>query len=189
MNWFDFIAPFYEFLHPGAFRTAEKMRTLVSFYNTDKVLDLGGGTGRVAKHLANYVGQVFVADSSEAMIQKCQSHAGLTCVLAKAESLPFEDKFFDKVIIVDTFHHFQNREGAVSEIKRVLKPEGKVAIAEFNPRRLSGALVKKMESLFKLGSTFYAPDSLEDFWEARGFEVELHDADKGSYYMIARIKI
>jgi ubiquinone/menaquinone biosynthesis C-methylase UbiE len=44
------------------------------------------------------------------MIKKCKSHAGLSCVLGSADRIPFPDCYFDKVIIVDAFHHFQNQE-------------------------------------------------------------------------------
>lgn len=188
MNFFSIIAPIYEFIHFGSSRTAERIRKLVNFYNTDRVLDLGGGTGRVARHFIDDVGKVFVADSSEAMTRVCKKHTGLECALTNAESLPFENEFFDKVIMVDAFHHFSDRDKVIKEVKRVLKSEGKVVISEFNPRVLLGSIIEKIETLLRLGSTFFAPDSLKDFWEARGFKVELHDAEKGSYYMIATRK-
>lgn len=45
-------------------------------------------------------------------------------IACDAESLPFEDNFFDTVFIVASLHHFQNIERVLAEAKRVLKPGG-----------------------------------------------------------------
>ena len=52
--------------------------------------------------------------------------------VADAESLPFEDNFFDFVYSFGVVHHCPSTEKAVSEIYRVLKPEGSCYLAVYN---------------------------------------------------------
>src|SRR3989344_1166251 len=105
-GFFDITAPFYELIHPGAKKSFLKIKELGDFQKEDRILDLGGGVARVAKFFINQAKEIIVVDSSLAMIKKCQSRKGLSCILARAEELPFADNYFDKIIIVEAFHHF-----------------------------------------------------------------------------------
>jgi len=52
-------------------------------------------------------------------IEGCKKHAGLLCVFAQAEGLPFPKQSFNKIIVIDAFHHFQNQ-------KQVVKPNNDI---------------------------------------------------------------
>lgn len=188
-NFFDIVAPIYEKLHFGAQKTFDKIKSIVIFEPSDKVIDLGGGTGRIANFLTNKVNKITVVDTSEKMLKQCQQwHPELSCVHAEAQSLPFADNSVNKIIIVDAFHHFQNQEQVVKEIKRVLAENGKVVIEEFNPLKMIGKLVIIIEKLFLMGSVFYNPLSLADLFSVNGFKVRLIDENKASYYLIGEKK-
>lgn len=185
MKFFDIVAPIYEKVHFGAQKTFDKIGSIVVFEQSDKVIDLGGGTGRIANFLENKVQKVTVVDASEGMLKQCrQRHPGLSCLCAEAQSLPFADESINKVVIVDAFHHFQNQKQAIKEIKRVLAKNGKVIIAEFNPLKMVGKLVIIMEKLFLMGSVFHSPSSLANLFSSNGFKVGLIDENKASYYLI-----
>jgi len=118
-NFFDIIAPIYERIHFGAKKTFKKIESITDFQSSDNVLDLGGGTGRISRFLANRVEKIVVVDSSQKMIEGCKKHAGLLCVFAQAEGLPFPKQSFNKIIVIDAFHHFQNQ-------KQVVKPNNDI---------------------------------------------------------------
>ncbi len=184
-NFFDIVAPVYERFHFGAQKTFDKISSAVVFEQSDQVVDLGGGTGRIAKFLANKVQKVTVVDVSDEMIKQClRRHPGLSCIRADAQNLPFAGGSINKVIAIDSFHHFQDQEQVVKEIKRVLVKNGKVAVEEFNPLTITGKLAIIAEKLFRMGSVFYTPSSLADLFAANGFKVRLIDEDKSLYYLI-----
>ena len=100
-NFFDIVAPIYEKLHFGAQKTFDKIKSIAIFESSDKVVDLGGGTGRIANLLADEVQKITVVDTSEGMLKQCrQRHPKLSCIQAKAQNLPFADDSVNKVIIV-----------------------------------------------------------------------------------------
>jgi len=186
MNFFDLSAPIYDFIHFGAKRTFKKLEKIADFKKSDKVLDLGGGVGRISKFLVGRVQEIIVVDPSSKMLEKCRTRAGLNCVVSPAEKLPFLDNYFDKIVIIDAFHHFENHEKACQEIKRVLKKDGEVVMEEFNPIKPFGWLVKKMEKLLKMGSLFFTPDALSSIFEKFEFETKLIYKNKSIYYLIAK---
>lgn len=184
-NFFDIVAPIYERFHFGAQKTFDKISSIVIFEPLDITIDLGGGTGRIAKFLANKVQKVTVVDTSERMLKQCRRrHPELSCIHAEAQSLPFADNSVNKVIIIDAFHHFKNQNQVVQEIKRVLAKNGKVVIEEFNSLKMTGKFLIIIEKLFLLGSTFHHPLSLANLFSKNGFEVRLVDEKKVSYYLI-----
>jgi len=105
---------------------------MLGFKPTDKVLDVGTGDGfwtaRMAKHCASIVG---VEPDRNLLDYARTIHAGhnLRYVRATAESLPFEDSSFDKVISVSCLEHFRDPEQGLRQMARVLKAGGRLAIS------------------------------------------------------------
>lgn len=184
INFFDLVSPIFDKAAPGSRRSFEKIEKLGGFQDSDTVLDLGGGSGRIARFFVGKVREITVADSSRGMVAQCQKRQGLSCILASAEQLPFEDGSFDKVIIVDAFHHFSSQKAVAGEVARVLKPGGRLIIEEYNPKRVLGFLIKLMEKILNMHSRFYAPEELQEFWVEAGFGVELVDEGRTEYYIL-----
>jgi SAM-dependent methyltransferase len=90
------------------------------------VLDLGGGAGNMAHHLAHY-GRVINLDNNNRPLQVAKARA-LAAVQAVGDGLPFAADQFDLVVLLDTIEHIPNELGVLAECKRVLKPGGKVLI-------------------------------------------------------------
>lgn len=104
----------------------------------DAVLDLGSGAGDPAITFAELVGpggHVVATDLVEAMVLACRENArarGLTnleCRQADAQQLPFADASFDRVTSKLGAMYFADVQRALAEIRRVLRPGGKVAFA------------------------------------------------------------
>ncbi len=201
MNLFNLVSPIYEKVISGNQATFEALFKLGDFKKTDRVLDLGGGTGRIAKFFVGKVEEIVVLDVSKGMISQCQKHQGINCVLGKAERIPFGDGFFersekqgsersegsyfDKMIIVDAFHHFRNQKIAVQEIRRVLKENGRVIIEEVNFGRLGNWLVEKLETIFGSKSKILSAESLSQLFSEKGFRTKLFDKKGSGYYLTA----
>lgn len=185
MNYFDLMAPIYEIIIFGAKKTFLKLDSLANFQKNDKVLDLGGGAGRIAKFFIGKVKEITVADNSLQMIAVCQKHQGLNCILTNAEKLPFPDNYFDKVIMVDAFHHFQNQTQVIQEIKRVLKSKGNILTKEINPQNFFGWVWAKLEIILGLKSQFYSPFSLSRLFEKYNFKTKSVIKTQMYYYFAA----
>lgn len=183
---FNFLAPFYKKMHRGAKSTAAKLIELGDFQPADHLLDLAGGAGRIAELLIDKVGKITIVDNSEGMLIECRKNPKLICVAGEADSIPFPDNTFDKAIIVDSFHHFTNWEKIAAEVKRVLKPGGRVILEEFNRKNFFGFFYWLVEIIGRFGSRFFLPKELAALWAAQGFSVELNNEKKGEYYLIAK---
>ncbi len=95
-----------------------------------RVLDIGGGMGRIAVPLAARY-QVDLCDISEAMLAQAQASAQeakvpaerfTTSVVDASKPLPFEDASFDLIVCLDLLVHLTDPQAAVRELYRVLKP-------------------------------------------------------------------
>ena len=105
------------------------------------ILDLATGTADLAIALAKYNPQAHIVgmDISEKMMEigkEKVKQQGLEnqieLRLGDAASLPFDDNSFDIVTVGFGIRNFENREQGLSEIHRVLKPNGHAVILEFS---------------------------------------------------------
>ncbi|HEY7397468.1 MAG TPA: class I SAM-dependent methyltransferase, partial [Gaiellaceae bacterium] len=125
-----------------------------------RVLDVGCGGGRLPSLYG--APEVVCVDRSPAAIQAA-TRRGLDARLADARELPFPDASFDAVTCNHTLYHVDDREQAVSEIVRVLRPGGRFA-GIYNARGHLRELWRRV-----------APDRLR----AQGGSRELFDAGSG----------
>lgn len=160
-----------------------------------KVLDVASGTGDIAKLLLQKTPDVTIADINPQMLEVAKRKIGgnIEAVICDAASMPFEDQGFDIITCVFGIRNFENIRDSIVEMKRVLKPGGKLAIMEFMPNaegrlqnRLYAAYLKnilpKYDMIFKNNeqSYRYLADSIlafqnrqsfADILEERGFDV------------------
>ncbi len=106
------------------------------------VLDIAGGTGDLAKKFARIVGptgRVVLADINASMLQvgrdrlTDQGFGGqIEYVQANAEALPFPDNSFDCITIAFGLRNVTNKDQALADMARVLKPGGRLLVLEFS---------------------------------------------------------
>lgn len=92
-----------------------------------KVLDLGCGTGRFTRALAETFGCPAIGvEPSAAMLKVASSkaEAGVEWKEGSADSIPLEDRSVDLVFMSQVFHHLPSPKRALAEIFRVLTPAG-----------------------------------------------------------------
>lgn len=101
-----------------------------------RLLDVGAGNGKLDLHMQPHVGELHGVDVSERMVVEAQSAnpAGRYAVFDGAR-LPYDEDAFDMTFAVCVFHHVEPeaRGALASEMARVVRPGGIVAIAEHNP--------------------------------------------------------
>lgn len=103
---------------------------------TDRVLEVAAGTCICGRAFAPYVAKVTCLDVTPAMLQMGREEAekaglvNMEFVEGMAENLPFADKSFDIVMSRLAFHHFVNPDKIFAEMKRVLKPGGKLILMD-----------------------------------------------------------
>lgn len=94
---------------------------------TDKVLDVGAGTGRLTFVMADKGCEVVATDISENMMEHIEINKGsrkISTKLAEGEKLPFDDQMFNVVTSLDLMVHFPQWQNFIKEQARVLKPGG-----------------------------------------------------------------
>ncbi len=87
-----------------------------------RILDVGAGAGNMIHHLSHY-GQVIGLDNNPKPIEVAKER-GYDVRLGSADDLPFEDRSFDLVTLLDTVEHVPNEKGVFRETFRVLRPGG-----------------------------------------------------------------
>lgn len=152
---FRFIAPFYDHVFDVDGADGAALRTALALPADGLLLDAGGGTGRVSAQLQDDTAGVVVVDVSRGMLGQAREKNGLKPALGQVEALPFAGGKFERILIVDAFHHFYHHEESVAELWRVLAPGGRLVILEPNIERWQVRLIALAETLLLMRSHFY----------------------------------
>lgn len=96
----------------------------------EKVLDLAAGTAVSTAEYADSGAWCVAADFSLGML-RCGAHRNVPKVAADALRLPFADHTFDAVTVSFGLRNFSDTSAALTEMRRVVKPGGRLVICEF----------------------------------------------------------
>jgi len=118
-----------------------------------KVLEIGSGDGRSIFDLIAITKNITGIDHNQKAIRKARQrfpeYSSIVFIKTDAENLPFKESDFDYVICMCSFMNFGNKkEQILSEMKRVLKPTGKIIISTFS----QNALPERMKVYKKLNA-------------------------------------
>jgi demethylmenaquinone methyltransferase/2-methoxy-6-polyprenyl-1,4-benzoquinol methylase len=116
----------------------KKVLSLVAEKNPDSVLDIATGTGDLAILMASTkANKIIGLDISAGMlsvgrkkIEERKLSQKIEMILADSENMPFEDNSFDAITVAFGVRNFENLEKGLTEILRVLKPNGIFVILE-----------------------------------------------------------
>ncbi len=107
-------------------------------------LEVGCGEGRVARDLVRRGHRVFALDASPTLIRKAvQADSAAAYLNGDAAALPFPDEIFNLVVAYNCLMDFDNMSGALAEVSRVLRPEGRLAVCVVHPLNDAGKFAGK----------------------------------------------
>lgn len=162
----------------------------------DQLLDIATGTGDFAiEAMKLHPNKVTGVDISQGMLQlgiekvkKLGLENKIELMLGDSENLPFPDNTFDGITVGFGVRNFENLEKGISEIYRVLKPQGSISILEFSkPKKFP---IKQLYAFYfkrvtpTLGKLFskdasaytYLPESVNAFPDGEDFLAVLKKA-------------
>jgi len=147
------------------------------------VADIGAGTGYFSTRLARVPGvSVYAVDIEPKMIDYLKQRAqkeqlsNVTAVLAGAAS-PNLPQPVDVILVVDTYHHLPNRPVYFSELKKSLRPGGRIAIVDFRKEAPDGP-----PAHFR-----FTPQQIQDEMKQAGYELQAsHDFLPRQHFLIFR---
>ena len=127
-------------------RWAPQIAEAVSVASEDRVLDVGCGTGVLARAAADRVAdesQVTGLDLNEGMLTVARRlRPQIDWRQGDATELPFPAESFDVVMSQFSLMYFPDRSAAIREMVRVLRPDGRLAVAVWGPyERASGYVI------------------------------------------------
>lgn len=121
-----------------------------------KIADIGSGSGLFTRPLAKHAdkGVVYAVDIDQKLLDhvaQTSAEEKLTNVktVLAAEDDPKLPEAVDLIVIIDTMHHIANQPTYVKGLKKYLKPNGRVAIIDFNKTWPAGheKMIYKLEDL------------------------------------------
>lgn len=119
------------YVHATIHKTIQRL----DIYPHERVLDIGCGTGSLLRQLlhlfpaANYVGLDPSVEMLKIARQKLPTSVELQ--VSSAHRLPFSDESFDVIISTSAFHYFRQPTQVLQEVKRILKPNGRLIITDW----------------------------------------------------------
>lgn len=182
VRYFDRFAPVYDLFMPAADRETVEAGFAVAERPIQRVLDVGGGTGRVARALDQ---SAVVVDASVPMLQQARDE-GLPVLRADAATLPARDESVDAVVVADALHHVADPDAAIQEAARVLRSGGVLVIRDFDPGTVRGRLLVATEHLVGFHSQFPRPERLAEHVQAAGLQARV--VDSGFGFTVAGVK-
>ncbi|HEX6460002.1 MAG TPA: class I SAM-dependent methyltransferase [Thermoleophilaceae bacterium] len=163
-----------------------------SLGSAERALDVGCGDGRLSAELD--ARRLVAADPSRIALERARRRLDADVELVELEpdqELPLEDSQFDLVLCAETLEHVRDVQLLLSEIRRVLRPGGTLAVTTPAHNRLTGlrVLVRGFDACFDPLSPhlrFFSRRSLGRLLDEMGFDVRSLRREKGTLLATAR---
>ncbi len=144
------------------------------------VLEIGTGKGRFLVKLAQHVPDITTVDISPEEQEYARLNARyfrvedrIKFVLQDAARLPWPDRSFGAVVTMNAMHHIREFEPVLEEMLRVVRPGGKLVLADFSPRGFQNmARAHRAEGKTHLREPHLFRD-LQKFLRKRGLAIRL----------------
>lgn len=148
---------------PRPFLTRPEMREILAPRPGERMLEVGPGTGYYSLAAAGWVapeGSLDVFDIQREMLDHTMRKAreygvvNIKPTQGDAADLPYDDDSFDAAFLVATLGEVPDQDGALRELRRVIRPGGRLVVGEalFDPHRVSQKTLRSRAG--KAGLTF-----------------------------------
>jgi len=166
-----------------------ELRALIAPTSGVRLLDVGGGAGAATERFATGCAEVVVLEPDRRKVAQGQQHRPtIRFEEGRAEEIPFPDATFDRVTAVVAFHHIEDQESALAEMRRVLRDSGRLVLFELPPSRAPGPIYRWIAGYRHAGHmAFHGPDELVERVRAAGF-AEVSDRPGVTGYFVVGTK-
>lgn len=154
---------------PRPFLTRFRLRWSLEARAGERILEVGPGIGYYTLHVARWLqpgGTLDVLDVDKTMVDATTRRArqkgigNIKATQGDAASLPYPTNSFDAAYLVITLGELADQDRAMSELRRVLKPGGRLVIGEF---LFDPHMVSLSELLAKAGSAGFSLEKMHGF--------------------------
>src|SRR5207249_10754550 len=154
-----------------------------------RLLGVGGGAGAATERFATGCAEVVVLEPDRRKVAQGQQHRPtIRFEEGRAEEIPFPDATFDRVTAVVAFHHIEDQESALAEMRRVLRDSGRLVLFELPPSRAPGPIYQWIAGYRHAGHmAFHGPEELREKLRAAGF-AEVSDRPGVAGYFVVGTK-
>ncbi len=170
-----------------------KLIELAEINDDDKLLEVGCGAGHILERIHN--GKLYGIDISEIQIERAKARLGNRAELKKApgESIPYEDKLFNKILCSEVIEHVLDPIPLLNEMKRVLKDDGILSLSipnenliNFTKKSLRALGLRKILEPKKSGWDLTAKNNLDE-WHLHEYNLELIKKHVSGIFNIVKI--
>jgi excisionase family DNA binding protein len=182
-EFFNDVAPQWEQLRSNYYDESicEKLIGLDILKEGMVVADLGAGDGYISREISRLVKKVTAIDISGEMLKELRKKSreagikNIETVESNGMDVPFPDSSFDVVCASMYLHHIEEPIVAVKEMYRILRPGGKVFLADFREHSDSD-LKEKMHDLWQ----GFKEDEIKSWFDKSGFkDINIDTVSKG----------
>ncbi len=181
IDHFGLLAPIYERLFHPPIDT--DWSSLLNLAHSQSILDVGGGTGRISQLLSGNGHKIAILDASLQMLAEARAKNHLQAVCGLSECIPFPPETFDRILMVDAFHHLGDQAASGHELWRVLKPGGRLVIEEPDISQFAVKLIAVGEKLLLMRSHFWQAEKIAGLFQDLPCQVQINRKN-GSVWII-----
>jgi demethylmenaquinone methyltransferase/2-methoxy-6-polyprenyl-1,4-benzoquinol methylase len=169
-TFYKYLSTVYDRINPAVWNEAMRSEALglLDLEATDRVLDVGCGTGFGTAGLLEEVETVHALDQSAHQLEKAYAKFGkrgsVRFYRGDAERLPFRTNSFDVVWSSGSIEYWPNPVAALEECRRVTKPGGQVLVV--GPLAPANRVARAIADAIML---FYTEDEADRMFEEAGF--------------------
>ena len=162
--------------------TPDTVLSLLEIKSSDTIADLGAGNGYFTVPMAHKTEkQVFAVDIEPKMLSLLKEHAAnenatnIVYLEGNLEEIPLENQSSDKALIAFVSHEVPHLDKMIEELKRIMKPSGKILILEWD--------VIESESGPPLHERIPSAE-LKKVFEANGLHGDVHQINEQVYALL-----
>jgi len=151
------------------------------------LLDVGGGTGRIANAVVDCFEKIIIYDISIPMLLQSKSkNKKISSVCGSVNIIPFNKETFSSIIMVDTLHHIENQRNAVLSICQSLKSGGIFIIEEPNIRKIAVKIIAILEKILFMRSHFLPSEIIRNWIDQEYYEVQIYEEAFNFFFIIRK---